>query len=138
MSSHGLNTARWFNILFTAFFYHVIFSYVCWSQEMRNCLKGKGYALCHCIIYAHKPIILTELLKIIQNGRWSSFLPQYILTVVFWQKSMYHTLVKLRLVEQSRWGNNIFSFRKLTFEKRFYLKSGRKIKLLPMLIPTIY
>lgn len=138
MSSHGLNTARWFNILFTAFFYHVIFSYVCWSQEMRNCLKGKGYALCHCIIYAHKPIILTELLKIIQNGRWSSFLPQYILTVVCWQKSMYHTLVKLRLVEQSRWGNNIFSFRKLTFEKRFYLKSGRKIKLLPMLIPTIY
>lgn len=138
MSSHGLNTARWFNILFTAFFYHVIFSYVCWSQEMRNCLKGKGYALCHCIIYAHKPIILTELLKIIQNGRWSSFLPQYILTVVCWQKSMYHTLVKLRLVEQSRWGNNIFSFRKLTFEKRFYLKSGRKIKLLPVLIPTIY
>lgn len=138
MSSHGLNTARWFNILFTAFFYHVIFSYVCWSQEMRNCLKGKGYALCHCIIYAHKPIILTELLKIIQNGRWSSFLPQYFLTVVCWQKSMYHTLVKLRLVEQSRWGNNIFSFRKLTFEKRFYLKSGRKIKLLPMLIPTIY
>lgn len=138
MSSHGLNTARWFNILFTAFFYHVIFSYVCWSQEMRNCLKGKGYALCHCIIYAHKPIILTELLKTIQNGRWSSFLPQYILTVVCWQKSMYHTLVKLRLVEWSRWGNNIFSFRKLIFEKRFYLKSGRKIKLLPMLIPTIY